>query len=142
MFNRTNSLLLSIYSFLCRRREEKTHSPAMGQQDQDVVGYYNYLFMATVLLLPLLLISMFKPSEHPQWHRGGRGDGGRRRCWWWVWSMISCVGDGGPLRPSHPLSLSAPPLHLLPWLLLQITFSLYCMIGVTTGGQLEHIATM
>ncbi|KAF7111620.1 hypothetical protein CFC21_111608 [Triticum aestivum] len=47
--------------------EEKTHSPAMSQQDQDVVCYYNYLFMATLLLLPFLLIAMFKP---PRKHSG------------------------------------------------------------------------
>ncbi|VAI81175.1 unnamed protein product [Triticum turgidum subsp. durum] len=35
----------------------------MGQQDQDVVGYYNYLFMATLLLLPFFLIAIFKPPR-------------------------------------------------------------------------------
>ncbi|XP_037463443.1 premnaspirodiene oxygenase-like [Triticum dicoccoides] len=37
----------------------------MAQQELDFTYYYNYLFLATVLLLPFfLLISMFKPREH------------------------------------------------------------------------------
>lgn len=48
-----------------RRREEEMHSSqAMAQQEQDVTYYYNYLFMATVLLVPFLLIAMFKPRKH------------------------------------------------------------------------------
>ncbi|KAF7111619.1 hypothetical protein CFC21_111607 [Triticum aestivum] len=42
-------------------------SQAMAQQELDVTYYYNYLFMATVLLLPILLMAMFRP---PRKHDG------------------------------------------------------------------------
>lgn len=57
--------ILSLLYIMFRGREQEMHSSqAMAQQEQDVTYYYNYLFMATVLLLPFLLITMFKPRKH------------------------------------------------------------------------------
>nr|BAJ87473.1 predicted protein [Hordeum vulgare subsp. vulgare] len=60
----------------------------MAEQDQDVVCYYNYLFVATLLLPPILLIAMFRP---PRKHRGENLPPGP----WWlpvIGSMHHLVG--------------------------------------------------